>query len=66
MVNVSMHSTQRMHDSSRSTPLRVVASVVLALLALLSAGLIYCYLTTPVPAPRGDTMIYPRLPMHPF
>lgn len=66
MVHVSMHSTQRVAEPSRLTPLRVVATAVLLAIGIGGSGLVYCYLTTAPPLPPADAMIFPRLPMHPF
>ena len=66
MSQLTMDSTQRVSESSRLTPLRVVATAVLLAIGIGGSGLLYCYLTTPIPMPPTDSMIFPRLPMHPF
>lgn len=66
MANVSMHSTQRVHESSRWTPPRVVGAVVLVALTTGGLGLLYCYYTTPQELPPVGAGLFPRLPMHPF
>ncbi len=66
MTHLTMNSTHRVWRSSRLTPLRVVAAAVLLALGIGGSGLLYCYLSTPMPLSPIDTMLFPRLPLHPF